>query len=91
MIIVTGARATRLSWDPQAFMGVNEIKPGMVGYGKTVFQGTKIETFNVQVIGVLRKIDFGFDMILIKVTSGPMVERKTAFRRRDERQPDLYQ
>ncbi len=68
--------ATRLAWDSHAFMGIDEIKPGMVGYGKTVYQGTKIETFNIVVIGVLRKIDVDFDMILIKVTSGPCVEQK---------------
>ncbi len=68
--------AARLAWDPKVFMGLDEIKPGMTGYGKTVYQGTKIETFNVTVIGVLRKIDVDSDMILIKVTSGPVVERK---------------
>jgi len=66
----------QLAWNPKEFMGVDEIMPGMTGYGKTVFQGTNIEKFDVEVIGVLKKIDFGFDMILVKVTSGPVVDRK---------------
>ena len=66
----------KLAWDPKEFMGVEEIHPGMTGYGKTVYSGTKVETFNVEVVGVLQHIDFGFDMILIKVTSGPVVDRK---------------
>ena len=69
------ARA-QLAWDPKEFMGVDEITPGMTGYGKTVYQGTKIEKFNIEVVGVLKKLDFGFDMILIKVTSGPVIDRK---------------
>jgi len=70
------AHSTKLAWDAKAFMGLDEIRPGMVGYGKTVFHGTKVETFNIKVISVMRKIDFDFDMILIEVTSGPVVERK---------------
>ncbi len=71
-----GEAGTKLAWDSKAFMGLDEVKPSMTGYGKTVYQGTKIETFNVVVLGVLRKIDIDFDMILIKVTSGPYVDRK---------------
>jgi sugar lactone lactonase YvrE len=68
--------SAQLAWDPKEFMGVEEIAPGMVGYGKTVYQGTKVEKFDIEVIGVLKKVDFGFDMILVKVTSGPVVDRK---------------
>ena len=70
------AQTTPLRWDAKEFMGVEEISAGMLGYGKTVYQGTRVERFNVEVVGVLKKIDFGFDMILIRVTSGPLVERK---------------
>jgi len=74
--ICTNIASAQLQWDAKEFMGVDEIKSGMVGYGKTVFEGTKIEKFNIKVIGVLRKVDFGFDMILIQVTSGPVLDRK---------------
>jgi len=32
-----------------------EIKPGMVGYGLTVFEGSAVDTFGVTVIGVQEK------------------------------------
>ena len=51
-------------------LSVDQIRPGMKGYGKSVFEGTRIERFDVTVLGVLRKIDFGGDMILIRVDSG---------------------
>ncbi|HEX2949412.1 MAG TPA: peptidase S55 SpoIVB, partial [Armatimonadota bacterium] len=74
--LTSAALSAQLAWNSKEFMGEDEIRPGMVGYGKTVYQGTKIETFGVQVIGVLKKVDFGFDMILVKLTSGPVVDRK---------------
>jgi sugar lactone lactonase YvrE len=54
----------------------DEIRPGMTGYGLTVFEGNKIERFNVSVIGVLRGWEFDADVILIRITSGPVVTRK---------------
>ena len=36
--------------DAKQIMRVSQIKRGMRGYGLTVFQGTKIEKFNVEVI-----------------------------------------
>ncbi len=56
-------------------MGVDEIKIGMTGYGKTVFQGTKIEKFDVSVMGVLKNGGGPkYDMILIKC-SHPVVDK----------------
>lgn len=76
LVTASAVSAGQLAWNSKEFMGVDEIRPGMIGYGKTVFEGTKVATFNIQVIGVLKKLDFGFDMILIKVTSGPVLDRK---------------
>jgi hypothetical protein len=45
---------------------VSEIRPGMEGYGLSVFQGTKIERFQVKVIGVLRNFAPKMDIILIR-------------------------
>ena len=46
-------------------IGVKDIKPGMKGYGLTVFQGTKPERFEVHVIGVLHNFRPLEDIILI--------------------------
>src|SRR5206468_5109289 len=37
-------------------MGVNEIRPGMVGIGRTVFDGTHVEEFKANILGVLENI-----------------------------------
>lgn len=53
----------------------SEIKPGMKGYGLTVFQGTKIERFEVEVLGVLPKTNVGRDLIFIRMRGGPLNAR----------------
>ncbi len=57
-------------------MPLDEVKAGMKGYGRTVFQGSEIEQFDVTVIGVLEGFDFEMDMILIRIDSGPVVSRQ---------------
>jgi hypothetical protein len=47
-------------------MGVKDIKPGMKGYGLTVFEGTKPEKFDVEVIDVLTNFQPRQELILIK-------------------------
>lgn len=53
-------------------MNVEDITPGMKGYGKTVFSGNRIEVFNIEVLGVLKNWEARSDMILIKMTGGPL-------------------
>jgi len=55
---------------PDEMLAVDQVRPGMKGYGRSVFAGTKIERFNVTVIGVLRKIDYGGDMVLVRIDDG---------------------
>src|SRR4051812_15233100 len=55
---------------PDDMLSVDQLHPGMKGYGKSVFTGTKIERFDVTVLGVLKKIDFGGDKILIRIDDG---------------------
>src|SRR6187401_1440571 len=54
-------------------MPVKDIKPGMKGYGLTVFQGTKPERFDVEVIDVLKNFRPKQDLILVK-TKHPRLE-----------------
>jgi len=58
-----------LAWET---MDTDEIMLGMKGYGRTVFLGKQIESFDVEVLGVLRKWEAGNDMILIKMSGGPL-------------------
>jgi hypothetical protein len=57
----------------ESFFPESDLRKGQVGYALTVFSGTKIVKFGVEIIGVLHKINNGRDWILIKVTSGPSV------------------
>src|SRR5262245_35870415 len=54
------------------FMSADEVRPGMKGIGKTVFQGTKIEQFDVELLGVLKNYAPKQDMILARLSGGPI-------------------
>lgn len=56
-------------------MKVDEVRAGMKGYGLTVWRGTKIEPFEVEVLGVLPKINVGQPLVLVKLSGGPISER----------------
>ena len=56
-----------------AFMGLDEIRPGMKGKAKSVFSGSRIEEFDVEILGVLHNWRPGGDLILARA-SGPQVE-----------------
>ena len=58
-----------LAWET---MDTDEIKSGMKGYGRTVFSGKQIESFDIEVLGVLKNWEARNDMILIKMTGGPL-------------------
>ncbi|HEX4606334.1 MAG TPA: SpoIVB peptidase S55 domain-containing protein, partial [Candidatus Angelobacter sp.] len=50
-------------------MKVDDVRPGMKGLGYTVFQGTKVETMGVEVLGVLRNLNGPkSDVVLVKLT-----------------------
>lgn len=49
------------------FMTVDKLKPGMKGTGKTVFLGTEISEFGVEILGVLKNIYPDGDMILARL------------------------
>ena len=52
---------------------VPQLRPGMKGHGMTVFSGAQPESFDVEVIGIVRRGGQLGDMILVRV-SGAVVE-----------------
>ena len=54
-------------------MPVSDIRPGMVGIGRTVFDGTRVEEFNVHVLGVIENV-MGpqRNLILARLEGGPL-------------------
>ena len=56
-------------------MSVSDIRPGMVGIGRTVFEGTKVEEFKAHVIGVVENvIGTHRNLILARLEGGPLAE-----------------
>jgi hypothetical protein len=54
-------------------MGVSEIRPGMVGISRTVFDGTHVEEFKVHILGVLDNVIGSHrSLILAKLEGGPL-------------------
>ncbi len=52
---------------------VDELKPGMVGVGRTVFEGDRLDEFKVHILGVLRNvIGPSRNLILAKLEGGPL-------------------
>ncbi|MBW2719504.1 MAG: hypothetical protein JRD94_13455 [Deltaproteobacteria bacterium] len=50
---------TAIAQSTPEFIHVDEIRPGMKGYGLSVFRGTEPERFDVEVIDVLRNSSTG--------------------------------
>ena len=52
---------------------VDELRPGMVGVGRTVFEGDRLDEFTVHILGVLRNvIGPRRDLILARLDGGPL-------------------
>jgi hypothetical protein len=54
--------------DPKSYWDVGQIRPGMKGVGQTVMVGTKLEEFGAEVLGVMRDVSPGRDMVLCRLT-----------------------
>ncbi len=54
------------------FMSLSEVVPGMKGVGKTVVEGTRIDDFDVEILGVLKGDAPGGDLVLVRVSGKPM-------------------
>src|SRR5262245_17338393 len=73
-VFLLGAFSSSLCAQETRFMPVDDVRPGMKGYGKTVFQGTKIEQFDVELLGVLKNFAPKQDMILARLSGGPLAK-----------------
>jgi hypothetical protein len=55
-------------------MPLDEVEAGMTGYGKTVFSGSEIEKFDIEIIDVLDNRSLDENLILIKLTGDKVEE-----------------
>jgi hypothetical protein len=65
--------AAALYGQPQ-FFPLKDIRRGLKGVGKTVFSGTRIEEFQVEILGVLENIGPKQSLILARLAGGPLAE-----------------
>lgn len=56
----------------QAILPLDEVRAGMTGEGRTVFAGDRIETFGVEILGVLRNPFPGRSIVLARLSGGPL-------------------
>jgi len=56
-------------------MPVEEIKPGMIGAGRTIFEGSELKDFKVHILGVLKNVQAPQrNLILARLEGGPLAE-----------------
>ena len=71
LLVASGATAS-LPPESLVTIPVSDIRPGMVGEGRTVFSGSTIESFKVTILGVLRNYGPNHNMILAELEGGPL-------------------
>ena len=71
LLVASGAAASPPP-ESLATIPVSDIRPGMVGEGRTVFSGSTIESFKVTILGVLRNYEPNHNMILAELEGGPL-------------------
>jgi len=55
------------------FFPIDQVEPGLKGVGRTVFEGNKIEEFQVEILGVLKNaLAPKHDIILARLSGGPL-------------------
>ncbi len=55
-----------------AILPLDEVRPGMVGEGRTVFAGEEVESFGVEIVGVLDGAMPGRSIVLANLSGGPL-------------------
>ncbi|MCL2330096.1 MAG: hypothetical protein FWC56_02215, partial [Phycisphaerae bacterium] len=73
-ILSVGNRVVAAEVDSSRYMAPSEIKPGMKGTGRTVMSGTKIETFNFEVISVVSNAFYAKQDVILVRCSGLNLE-----------------
>lgn len=56
------------------FFPLEDLREGMRGVGRTVFSGTTIEEFDVEILGILRNYAPRQDVVLARLAGGPLAE-----------------
>ena len=73
ILLILFSTGINLAFSQTIFMPVSEISPGMKGIGKTVFHGTQIETFQVDIIDIV-KGEGGISHFILANLSGDKIK-----------------
>ena len=58
-----------------SLMPIDEVKPGMVGTGRTIFEGAEMQDFKVHILGVLKNVQAPQrNLILARLEGGPLAQ-----------------
>jgi len=75
LLDLTGSAAAGRRTTSDEFTAAADLRRGMRGTGRTVFQGTTIDTFEVEILGVARSgLGPRQDLILARLSGGPLAE-----------------
>lgn len=77
-LIVSVALAPGANGGTPSIMPVSDVREGMTGYGLTVFNGTQIDTFDVEVLAVLKGFGVQRDAIVARFSGGPLAHTGVA-------------
>src|SRR4051812_28233335 len=61
-----------LGWAAPAIYPLKDVRAGQHGVGRTVFSGSKVEEFQVEVLGVLENLGPRQSIILARLSGGPL-------------------
>jgi hypothetical protein len=56
------------------FFRLEDVRSGMKGTGRTCYQGSKPEEFQVEILGIMRHMNPGQDIILARMSGGPLAQ-----------------
>jgi hypothetical protein len=71
--VIGAASLVRPAAQATPFFPLDQVKPGMVAVGRTIFQGNTLEEFRAHIIGVLKNtVGPRHDLILARLEGGPL-------------------
>jgi len=74
LILLSTASFTLAAAAVPPILSFDEVHAGMKGVGRTVFHGTEVEEFDVEILGKLPDIGPDQDLILGRLSGGPLAE-----------------
>lgn len=75
LALVAAPRAQAPAPTDAAVMAATDLRPGMVGVGRTVFEGTRVEEFRVHILGILQNLlGPNRTLIIARLEGGPLAD-----------------